>query len=207
MKKRLQEAWTEVKSSRSKTSLGPIRTLSREDLRSSIEDLSKKKKGEVIFEVTHQILNMLCGIFCTINFFYVMQDSFTAIVFDCSVQIQDMVCRQTRTLAYNKCHKVIFSDCLSFKQWKNLYDFSIFILLFLCKLNAECSSSTSISKTQQTRHEQLNERHLTQNKVQRQQLPSNVKCCQKIKSFILIDDCVSELSLKQVKLKIFTPLT
>ena len=93
MKKRLQEAWTEVKSSRSKTSLGPIRTLSREDLRSSIEDLSKKKKGEVIFEVTHQILNMLCGIFCTIILFYVMQDSFTAIVFDCSVQIQDMVCR------------------------------------------------------------------------------------------------------------------
>lgn len=51
MRKKLQEAWTEVSSSRSKTSLGPVRTQSREDLRSSIEDLTRKKKGEVIFEV------------------------------------------------------------------------------------------------------------------------------------------------------------
>lgn len=52
MKKKLQEAWTEVKNSRSTTSLGPIRAHSREDLRSSVEDLTKGRKGEVIFEVT-----------------------------------------------------------------------------------------------------------------------------------------------------------
>lgn len=51
MRKRLQEAWTEVTCSRSKTSLGPIRAQSREDVRSSLEELNKKKKGEVIFEV------------------------------------------------------------------------------------------------------------------------------------------------------------
>ncbi|XP_060566033.1 serine-rich adhesin for platelets-like isoform X2 [Ruditapes philippinarum] len=52
MKKKLQEAWAEVKSSKSTTSLGPIRAHSREDLRSSVEDLTKKRKGkgEVIFE-------------------------------------------------------------------------------------------------------------------------------------------------------------
>jgi len=51
MKKKLKDAWSEATTSKSTTSLGPIRSQSREDLRASIEDLSKRKKGEVIFEV------------------------------------------------------------------------------------------------------------------------------------------------------------
>ena len=51
MKNKLREAWTEVINRKSTTSLGPIRAPSKEDLRASLEDLSKKRKGEVIFDV------------------------------------------------------------------------------------------------------------------------------------------------------------
>ncbi|XP_052799518.1 uncharacterized protein LOC128231131 isoform X2 [Mya arenaria] len=50
MKKKLKDAWAEASTNKSTTSLGPIRAQSREDLRSSVEDLTKRKKGEVIFE-------------------------------------------------------------------------------------------------------------------------------------------------------------
>ena len=52
MKNKLREAWTEVINRKSVTSLGPVRAPSKEDLRASLEDLSKKKKGEVIFDVS-----------------------------------------------------------------------------------------------------------------------------------------------------------
>ncbi|KAL4224924.1 hypothetical protein ACF0H5_015620 [Mactra antiquata] len=50
MKKRLQEAWAEVVNTKPAPNLGPIRAHSKEDLRTSVEDLTKRKKGEVIFE-------------------------------------------------------------------------------------------------------------------------------------------------------------
>ncbi len=52
MRKKLQEAWTEATTAKTSLNLGPIRSFSKEDLRASVEDLTKKKKkGEVIFEV------------------------------------------------------------------------------------------------------------------------------------------------------------
>ncbi|XP_052242175.1 uncharacterized protein LOC127852295 isoform X2 [Dreissena polymorpha] len=51
MRKKLQEAWTEATTAKTSLNLGPIRSFSKEDLRASVEDLTKKKKkGEVIFE-------------------------------------------------------------------------------------------------------------------------------------------------------------
>ena len=59
MKNKLREAWTDVINRKSTTSLGPIRAPSKEDLRASLEDLTKKRKGEVIFDVSIQEMNVL----------------------------------------------------------------------------------------------------------------------------------------------------
>lgn len=51
MKNTLKEAWNEKKQKQPVANLAPVRAPSREDTRNSVEEKSRRRKGEVIFDV------------------------------------------------------------------------------------------------------------------------------------------------------------